>query len=173
MLDTFHTQAHRLQFSPVQSQGTHSTIQPSKRHQQDSETTPQAITEARIQEKSSESQHGIFKSFEATQHMTRDMALCTIGAGMALIPIAIDWFVNSDTVWANLSWDTKNKPYTLRDYACSKMNCQGYILTTMIYFAYVTFMLLFPECVVGFTLPDEHPVEKVPTRVRWTCVSFC
>lgn len=70
-----------LQFSHVwckiPSGGGYATYiwRPRKRHQPESKAARRAITEARIQEWSSEGRHGIIKSFETTQQMTRKLAL--------------------------------------------------------------------------------------------------
>lgn len=163
---------------------------PRKRHQQDSEAAQRAITEARIQERSSKGQHGIIESSEKTQGTTGILALFVIlSTAAALIKFAIKVFVDGYTVGPILirdTWDTNNKHRISRDYACSKKNCPGHVLTMMIHFALFTFEFMLTSLTVfviskikqiigaeGFILTSEPPGKKGRTRVRWTCVSFC
>ncbi|KAL9630337.1 MAG: hypothetical protein Q9204_004774 [Flavoplaca sp. TL-2023a] len=157
---------------------------PRKQLQPNSKATRRAITEARIQERSSKGQHGIIKSFEATQQMTRNLALYVLllSIGVALSYITFEGFVDSNTVRATLAWDTNNEHHTSRDYACSKKNCQGHVLTLIIYFAHFSFEFMLTSLTVfviskikhiieaeGLILTSEIPGENGRTRVRWTC----
>ncbi|KAL8984667.1 MAG: hypothetical protein Q9205_001429 [Flavoplaca limonia] len=157
---------------------------PRKRLQPNSKATRRAITEARIQERSSKGQHGIIKSFEAPQQLTRKLALYVLllSIGVALSYITLEGFVDSNTVRATLAWDTNNEHHTLGDDACSKMNCQGHVLTLMVHFAHFIFKFMLTGlavCVIskikhiigaeGLILTCEPPVKKGRTRVRWTC----